>query len=90
MEVPGIECATSWFVVRHVDHSANEAVELNEFIHSFILNNESAFKLSTDKPIGKGPLGSPRRRLEDNIRMVLEEIGINTRNCVDSTQDRDY
>jgi hypothetical protein len=28
--------------------------------------------------------------LEDNIRMDLKEIGINTRNWVDLTQDRDY
>ena len=30
------------------------------------------------------------RRLEDNIRMDLKEIGINTKNLVDSAQDRDY
>ena len=27
---------------------------------------------------------------EDSIRMDLKEIGINTRNWVDSAQDRDY
>ena len=32
----------------------------------------------------------PRHRWEDNIRMDLEEIGINARNWVDSAQDRDY
>ena len=38
----------------------------------------SAFKILTGKPIGKRPLGMPRRsRWEDNIRMDLEEIGIN-------------
>ena len=37
----------------------------------------SAFKILTGKPTGKRPLGSPRRRWEDNIRMDLEEIGIN-------------
>ena len=42
----------------------------------------------TDKPIGKRFLG--RRRGEDNIRIDLEEIGINTRNWVASAQDRDY
>ena len=41
-------------------------------------------------PKGKRPLGRPRRRWEDNIRMDLEEIGINTRNSVDSAQDREY
>ena len=46
----------------------------------------SAFKIST----GKRPLGRPRRRWEDNIRMDLEEIGINAGNWVDSAQDRNY
>ena len=27
------------------------------------------------KPEGKRPLGSPRRRWEDNIRMDLQEVG---------------
>ena len=50
----------------------------------------SAFKMLTGKPIGKRLLGGPRRRWEDNLRMVLKEVGINTRNWVDSAQDRDY
>ena len=50
----------------------------------------SAFKNLTGKPTGKGPLGRPRRRWEDNIRMDLEEIGINVGNWVDSARDRDY
>ena len=45
-------------------------------------------KLLTGKPTGKRPLGRPRRRWEDNIRMDLEEIGINAGNWVDSAQDR--
>ena len=36
-----------------------------------------AFKILTGKPTGKRPLGRPRRRREDNIRMNLEEIGMN-------------
>ena len=50
----------------------------------------SAFKILTSKPIGKRPSGRPRRRWEDNIRMDLEEIGINAGNLVDSAQDRNY
>ena len=42
------------------------------------------------KPTGKRPLGRPRHRWEDNIRMDLKVIGINTRNWVDLTQNRDY
>ena len=40
----------------------------------------SAFKILTGKPTKKRPLGRPRRRREDNIRMDLEEIGINAGN----------
>ena len=40
----------------------------------------SAFKILTGKPTGKRSLGRPRRRWEDNIRMDLEEIGINAGN----------
>ena len=50
----------------------------------------SAFKILTGKPTGKRPLGRPRRRWVDNIRMVLEEIGNNAGNWVDSAQDRNY
>ena len=44
----------------------------------------------TGKPTGKRPLGRPRHRWEDNVRMDFEEIGINAGNWVDSDQDRDY
>ena len=50
----------------------------------------SAFKILTGKPTGKRSLDKPRRRWEDNIRMDLEEIGINAGNWVDSAQDMDY
>ena len=44
----------------------------------------STFNILTGKPTGKRPLGRPRGRWD------LKEIGINTRNWVDSAQDRDY
>ena len=50
----------------------------------------SDLKILTGKPTGKRPLGRPRRRWEDNIRMDLEEIGINAGNWVDSARDRNY
>ena len=50
----------------------------------------STFKLLTDKPSGKKPLGRPRCRREDNIRMELKDIGINMSGLVDSGQDMDY
>ena len=52
--------------------------------------SRSAFKMLTGKPTGERPLGRSGRRWEDNIRMDLEEIGINGGNWVDSAQDRNY
>ena len=40
----------------------------------------SVFKILTRKSTGKIPLGRPRRKWEDNIRMAFKEIGMNTRN----------
>ena len=56
----------------------------------FRSEGKSVFKILTGKPTGKRSLGRPRSRWEDNIRMDLKEIGINTRKWVDSDQDRDY
>jgi hypothetical protein len=50
----------------------------------------NAFKRLKDKPMGKRPLGIPRRRWEGNIRMYFKEMGINTRNWIDSAQSRYY
>ena len=49
-----------------------------------------AFRNLSGKPRRKRPLGRPRRRREDHIRMCLKEIGIRTRNWVDWAQDREY
>ena len=38
--------------------------------------SRSAFKILTGKPTGKRPLGKPKRRWEDNIKMYLTEIGV--------------
>ena len=46
-------------------------------------------KVLVGKPEGKRPLGRPRRRWEDNIKMDLQVVG---RGCVDwmeLAQDRD-
>ena len=46
-------------------------------------------KVLVGKPDGKRPLGRPRRRWDDNIKMDLEEVG---RGCVDwmeLAKDRD-
>ena len=44
----------------------------------------------TGKPTGKAPLGRPRHRWEDNIRMDLKEMDVSGKNWVDSDKERDY
>ena len=34
------------------------------------------YRVLVGKPEGKRPLGRPRRRSEDNIRMDLQEVGL--------------
>jgi len=41
------------------------------------------------KPEGKRPLGRPRRRWEDNIKMNLKEVGGGRGDWMELVQDRD-
>jgi hypothetical protein len=46
------------------------------------------YRVLVGRPEGKRPLGRPRRRWEDNIKMDLEEIGIDGVNWIRLAQDR--
>jgi hypothetical protein len=41
------------------------------------------------KPRGKRPLGRPRRRWEDNVKMDLQEVGYGGMDWIEPAQDRD-
>jgi hypothetical protein len=41
------------------------------------------------KPEGKRPLGRPRRRWEDNIKMDVQEVGCAGMDWIEVAQDRD-
>jgi hypothetical protein len=49
----------------------------------------NAYRLLVGKPEGKRPLGRPRRRWEDNIRMDLGEVGWGAVDWIGLAQDRD-
>jgi hypothetical protein len=46
------------------------------------------YRVLVGRPEGKRPLGRPRRRWEDNIKMDLREIGIDGANWIQLVQDR--
>jgi hypothetical protein len=48
-----------------------------------------AYRVLVWKPEGKRPLGRPRRRWVDNIRMDLEEVGCGYVDWIGLAQDRD-
>jgi hypothetical protein len=47
------------------------------------------YRVLVGKPKGKRPLGRPRRRWEDNVRMDLQEVGCGCGDCIGLAQDRD-
>jgi hypothetical protein len=48
----------------------------------------SLYGVLVGRPEGKRPLGRPRRRWEDNIKIGLREIGIDGANWIQLAQDR--
>jgi hypothetical protein len=48
----------------------------------------NVYRLLVGKPEGKRPLGRPRRRWIDNIKMNLLEIGLGVVDWIDLAQDR--
>jgi hypothetical protein len=49
----------------------------------------NVYRILVGKPEGKRPLGRPRRRWVDNIRMDLGEIGWDGMDWIELAQDRD-
>jgi hypothetical protein len=47
------------------------------------------YRVLVGKPEGKRPLGRPRRRWEDNIRIDLEEVRCGCVNWIGLAQDRE-
>ena len=47
------------------------------------------YRVLVGKPEGRRPLGRPRRRWEDNIRMDLREVGCGCVDWMELAQDRD-
>ena len=50
---------------------------------------EEVHNVLVGKPKGQGPLGRPRRRWEDNIKMDLEEVGRGCGDWMELAQDWD-
>jgi hypothetical protein len=47
------------------------------------------YRVLVGKPNRKRPLGKPRHRLEDNIKIDLQEVGCGGMDWIELAQDRD-
>jgi hypothetical protein len=47
------------------------------------------YRVLVGKPEGKRPLGRPRRRWEDNVRIDLQEVRFGCEDWIGLAQDRD-
>jgi hypothetical protein len=47
------------------------------------------YRVLVGKPEGKGPLGRPRRRWENNIKLYLQEVGCGGVDWIELAQDSD-
>ena len=54
-----------------------------------MVEERGAYTVLVGKPEGKRPLGRPRRRCVDNIRMGLQEVGCGYVDWIGLVQDRD-
>jgi hypothetical protein len=55
---------------------------------SAIGEERGVYRVLVGKPEGKRPLGRPRRRWEDNIKMNLQEVGCGGMDWIGLAQDR--
>jgi len=53
------------------------------------VGGRGVYRVLVGKPEGKRPLGRPRRRWEDNIKMDLQEVGRGCGDWMELDQDRD-
>jgi hypothetical protein len=67
----------------------------HHYKHSQTRNNKNmgesrgAYRVLVGKPGGKRPLGRPKRRWDDNIKMDLQEVGCWGMDLIELAQDMD-
>jgi hypothetical protein len=74
---------------RYLPSDVIQHTESARFQNITTTNCPEVYRVLVGKPEGRRPLGRPRRRWEDGIRMDLEEIGWGGVEWIHLAQDRD-
>ena len=83
------------FTKRQITFAQHEYLYIGLYIYNVIYiifrmgEGRGVHRVLVGKPEGKRPLGRPRRRWEDNIKMDLQEVGGGCGNWMELAQDRD-
>ena len=80
---------TNWGVFPFVKTFRSEAILRSCSNNSQPMEERGTYRVLVGKPEGKRPLGRPRRRWVDNIRMDLQEVGCGYVDWIGLAQDRD-
>jgi hypothetical protein len=54
-----------------------------------MMERRCVYRVLVENPEGKRPLGRPRRRWDDNIKMDLQEVRFGGMDWIELAQDRD-
>ena len=82
----------SWIghTIRHNEFVANKSRRMRWAGHVARMGEDrEVHRFLVGKPEGKRPLGRPRRRWENNIKMDLQEVGGGREDWMELAQDRD-
>jgi len=52
-------------------------------------DRRGAYRVLVGRPEGRTPLGRPKHRWEDNIKMDLQEVGWGDTDCIALAEDRE-
>ena len=69
----------------HFTYAESVQAGSNNFL---VINEKGVYRVLVGKPEGRRPLGRPRRRWADNIRMDLQEVGCVYVDWIGLAQDR--
>ena len=82
-------CIGSWWGNRRERDHWGDLVVDEWIILGWICGESGVYRVLVGKPEGKRPLGRPRRRWVDNIRLDLQEVGCGYMDWIRLAQDRD-